>query len=559
MTPSRGTAPGLLAGWLILGICIAVAVLVWFGYTASREWRRSSDLLVYRRAEEMADLLVRALARDMRGVQDQVLRSLQREQITLAQPYEITDIVGTAFARYPYPECFFVWANPAPSVDGVFFTRADRTPDWLAREQTQNPFPVAIARNAEVSGRLVERVVAAAAQGRGFALFETMLGGEPYQVVARLMYSTSHMERLERVVGFVVNLNWVRDAYFRDLTSEIHHISRTYDGLNVVVQDEQGVVVAGTTMPNNGSPTTARLMQPLFFDPVLVAVDPPDDLPIRNWTVRVTAAGDPAHASAMRGADRTLIVTTTAAIAFGLGLLLTGRALRASAHLAELRADFVSSVTHELKTPLSTITAMGETLAGGRVPEGAAVREYAQIVAQEAKRLTRLVDNLLAYSRVTDVGEIYAFEPLAVVDIVDDIVRRFQPQFSHQGVEVQIDIPADLPPVAGDRTALELVFDNVVDNALRYSGGSHWIGIRAERSGEQVRIAVRDKGIGIPRDELHRVESRFVRGRRMGQSGSGLGLAIASRIVRDHGGTLRLESDVGRGTTVFLCVPVSEV
>jgi two-component system phosphate regulon sensor histidine kinase PhoR len=549
----------MIAGWLILGICTAVAVLAWFGYTASREWRHSSELLMHRRAEEMADLLVRALARDMRGVQDQVLQGLQREQISLLEPYEIMDLVATAFARYPYPECFFAWTDSATPADGVFFTRADRTPTWLPRQPSQSPFPVAMVRNAAASSKVVDRVTAAAAQGREFAVYETELGGERYQVVARLLYRSSRRQHLERVFGFVVNLNWARNAYFDDLTREVHHISGTYDGLSVVVQDEAGSVVAGNTIPASAGHTAARLMQPLFFDPALVAVDPPNDLPIRPWTVRVNADGEPAHASALRGADRTLFVTTTAAIAFGLGLLLAGRALRASANLAQLRADFVASVTHELKTPLSTISAMGETLARGRLPEGAAVREYAQIVAQEAKRLSRLVDNLLAYSRVTDVGEIYSFEPLAVVDIVDDIVRRFQPQFLHHGIEVQIDIPPDLPPVAGDRTALELVFDNVVDNALRYSGDSRWIGISAERSAEHVRIAVRDKGPGIPTDELNRVESRFVRGRRVGQAGSGLGLAIASRIVRDHGGTFRIESSLGRGTTVFLCVPLSEV
>jgi len=130
-------------------------VLVWFGYTTSLEWRHSSEQLLTRRTEEMADLLVRALARDMRGVHDQVLRTIQREQIALDHPEEITDIVSTAFARYPYPECFFVWSRTADTSAGTFFTRADRVPSWLPRTAADSPFPVAIAHNPDASRALI--------------------------------------------------------------------------------------------------------------------------------------------------------------------------------------------------------------------------------------------------------------------------------------------------------------------------------------------------------------------------------------------------------------------
>ena len=557
MTARRGPSARAFSGWLIAGICAAVAVLAWFGYTTSLEWRRSSDQLLTRRTEEMADLLVRALARDMRGVHDQVLRTVQRDQVALDHPEEITDIVSTAFARYPYPECFFVWSRASSPDDATFFTRADRAPAWLSLTAPGSPFPVAVARHPAASRTLVGRAAAAASHGREFAVFETTLDGMPYQVVARLMYGTARRVQLEQIVGFVVNLQWIRSAYIGELTSEVQHISGTYEGLEVAVQDEAGVLVAG--VPATAVPVTARSIRPLFFDPAIVAVDPPDDLPMRQWTVRVSAGADPAHASAVAGANRTLVVSTAAAIAIGFGLFLTGRAMRASAKLADLRADFVASVTHELKTPLSTISVVAETLARGVVPEGASVREYAQIVGQESKRLSRLVDNLLAYSRVTDVGEIYSIEPLAVADVLDDIVRRFQPQCVHQGADLQVDIPADLPPVAADRTALDLVLDNVIDNALRYSPERRHITIHARLRRALVEIAVTDCGRGIPSDELHRVEQRFVRGRQTGHAGSGLGLAIASRIVRDHGGEFALESVVGQGTTVYLRLPVSEV
>jgi signal transduction histidine kinase len=552
-TPSQN---GLAASWFIIGICAAVAVLAWFGYTAGREWRRNSELLVSRRAEEMADLVARALVRDMRGVQEKVLRDLPPQWITEGQPHDLVDLVATAFARYPYPECFFAWSGHEGLDRGVFLTRADRAPTWLPSQPPLNPFPVMLVEHAAVSRPLTAGAIAAGAVGRPFAVFATTLGGDPYQVVASLIYETSRHERVVGVFGFLVNLRWAEESYFREITTEVQQVFGTGDGLTVSVQDDRGTVLAGTDIPDGMVATAARHIRPLFFDPTLMALGQADRLPTREWTVRVSAADDPAYAFALRGAGRTLSVTTAAAIAFGFGLLMTARALRASADLAQLRADFVSSVTHELKTPLSIIRAVGDALARGRVSGAGGVREYAQIVDQESKRLTRLVDNLLAYSRVTDVGEVYSFEQLAIADVVDDIVRRFQPQFGHGKVDVHIDIPPELPPVIADRTALELVMDNLVDNAMRYSGAGAWIAITAHRVGTFARIVVRDKGMGIPAEQLGRVEARFVRGRRSGIPGSGLGLAIASRIIRDHGGRLEIQSQEGHGTSVHVDLPV---
>jgi signal transduction histidine kinase len=276
---------------------------------------------------------------------------------------------------------------------------------------------------------------------------------------------------------------------------------------------------------------------------------------MQPWRVEVDPGSDPAMAAAVRGADWTLGVTASAAVVLTMGLLLAGRALRASGELTRLRADFVSSVTHELKTPLATIRSAAETLARGRVTDQAGVSDYARLLDQEAQRLGRLVDNLLAYSRITDVSEVYTFEPLAVAELVDDLLRRFQVQFLYQRVDVAVDIPADIADARADRTALLLVFDNLIDNALRYSPDRRELRLDAWEDERHVHIAVRDRGVGIPEDEIDRVQLRFMRGRLALSNGSGLGLAIASRIIRDHGGELVITSVVGEGTTVRVSLP----
>lgn len=556
---SRPDTPRLarvVAFWLIAGVGCSVLALAWFGFRATREWRRSSLMLVQSRAEETADVLVRTLARDMRGVDETILSSVHWDELPLDTPHEIGDRVASAFARYPYPEAFFMWDGVDPGRNLVFFTRTDRQPRWLSILPSPGAFPVSIARDPPAVSHVTQRFAALAAQGRRFVAFETTIGGRSYQIVARLLYRDPRRTQLERVFGFTVDLEWVRAAYFPELTDEVSRLTGANASLRIAILDDRGRTVAGTPAASRSdSAVIARPLRPLFFDHELVLLNPATDLPMEPWRVEVDPGSDPAMAAAVRGADWTLGVTASAAVVLTMGLLLAGRALRASGELTRLRADFVSSVTHELKTPLATIRSAAETLARGRVTDQAGVSDYARLLDQEAQRLGRLVDNLLAYSRITDVSEVYTFEPLAVAELVDDLLRRFQVQFLYQRVDVSVDIPPDIADARADRTALLLVFDNLIDNALRYSPDRRELRLDAWEDERFVHLAVRDRGVGIPEDEIDRVQLRFVRGRLALSNGSGLGLAIASRIIRDHGGELTITSVVGEGTTVRVSLP----
>ena len=270
------------------------------------------------------------------------------------------------------------------------------------------------------------------------------------------------------------------------------------------------------------------------------------------------AGADPTLAEALEGSSQTLAIAGIATVILALGLLLTARATRANARLTELRSEFVQSVTHELKTPIASIRAAGDTMARGRVSGPQALKEYAQLVVQESKRLTRLVDNLLAYARITDVTEAYTFEPIDLRALVDEVLDGFKATLTAGDFAVKVDVGANLPPVRADRTACTLLLDNLVDNAVRYSKQEKWLAIHSRAVGGTVVTEVSDHGMGIPPGEVGLVTRRFFRGQGAGTGGSGLGLAIADRIARDHGGQLAIESEVGVGTTVTLTLPAAE-
>jgi two-component system phosphate regulon sensor histidine kinase PhoR len=543
---------GWLTGLLAVAVCLGIATLLGFGYRATREWQRSSALLLARETEESADMLVTAVTRDMRGAHSRVLANRDWGELSLESLTDTSDQVATAFARYPYPESFFSWAeNNAHGV--VFFNRSNRFPRWMPQPTEAHRYPVALVTNPPGAEMLRQKVEAFAAARFRYATFDMTLGDEPYQIVARLVYADSLQERLDSVIGFTVNLAWLRQSYFPDILRQVAPIATRGNNFNIAVVDDRGTRIWGT---DGGPRALVREFPLLFLDPSVSMVALGSNPAVRTWTIRTSPSSDSALMGAAQGADEALLAASAAALTLALGLILAIRAVRTGVALTAMRSDFVSSVTHELKTPLAGIRAMADTLAR-RPIGGETVRDYAELLMQEARRLTRLVDNLLAYSRVTDVTDIYSFEPVAASELVDDVLQNFRLPLSEREFKVDVDIPVDLPLVRADRTAIMLALDNLVDNAIRYSAQQHYIRISARRDGQNVVIEIRDRGVGISPAELSTVRRKFARGRLARADGSGLGLAIVSRIVADHKGTLVLESELGAGTTAKVYLPVA--
>jgi two-component system phosphate regulon sensor histidine kinase PhoR len=287
---------------------------------------------------------------------------------------------------------------------------------------------------------------------------------------------------------------------------------------------------------------------------MLIAASVPDGFRQRMWEVLATPIGSRAVA-ADQLAQWLVVFGTLATLSITLGAILAVRSARSGAELAALRADFVSAVTHELKTPIATIRAVAETIAAGRV--GTAVQgDYARLVIQEALRLTRFVDNLLAFSRITDVSAVYQFEQIPIGSLIQESLDGFRLHLSEAGFEVLVVVPEDLPQVQGDRSALGLVLANLLDNAIRHSCGKY-LSISAQTVGHNVIVEIEDHGRGIAPDEIDNVTRKFYRGRNAGPGGSGLGLAIARRIVLEHGGALTLRSVVDVGTTVSVILRIA--
>jgi len=543
------TAGSPLLPVLTVAVCGAVLALAVYGYRAVQEWRRSTTVLIERATADGADLLVTALARDMHGAQALVLANRDAGDYATQSLPDFSNEVSAAFSRFPYPESFFGWRSSDGDV--VFFNRANREPPWAMAMPGNRRYPVVLVTNPPLGAALFAEIRRDATERRGYSYFETMIGGIPYQIVARLQYTDRFRDELESVTGFTVNLAWVRERYFPEIVSQVARIAESGVNLEYAVVDEAEHVVAGGTHPG---PVATRRFPVRFFDPTTSELSSRDAGASATWGVRVGATDEPA---VLWAADWTLPLIWVTALALVLSFFLLARAVRARASLITMRSEFVSTVTHELKTPIATIRAIADALLRGWL-SGEGVREYAGLLVQESRRLTRLVDNLLAYARVTDVTELYSYERVSPAELIEDSIGSFRQQLTDGHFDVVADVPHDLPLVKGDRTALRLALDNLIDNAIRYSGDRRWIHVEARRSASNVVIEVSDRGQGIPANEIEAVQQRFVRGQGTRTNGSGLGLAIVKRVAAHHAGQFELHSELGVGTRASFGVPIFE-
>jgi two-component system phosphate regulon sensor histidine kinase PhoR len=235
--------------------------------------------------------------------------------------------------------------------------------------------------------------------------------------------------------------------------------------------------------------------------------------------------------------------------------------VRREARLGRLQTDFVNKVSHDLRTPLTSIRMFVETLQLGRAHDPARQQEALEIIAEEAERLSRLIDRLLDYARMEQGRRTYDLRPEPVRPMVDAAVAALAPLRLHTPVTLDVSVAADLPRVQADRAALVEALVDLLINAFKYTGDDKRIRVEAWRAGPTVRIAVADNGPGIGKQDLKRIFDRFYRGRDPLQriiEGSGLGLAMVKHIVAGHGGKIEVESELGKGTTFTVTLPAIE-
>lgn len=241
------------------------------------------------------------------------------------------------------------------------------------------------------------------------------------------------------------------------------------------------------------------------------------------------------------------------------GLYFTYRSVNKAMELAKLKSDIVSNVSHELRTPLSLIRLYAETLELGRIPDEQKQLDYYRIIRKESERLTALINNILDFSRIEAGKKEYEFRDTDLSALVRSTLDAYRYQIEQNGFAYQEHISDELPPVRIDREAIARSLLNLVNNAIKYSSQDRFLAVSLYRTNGSVKLDVQDHGIGIPRNEQHKIFDKFYRvcdPLCHENKGSGLGLSLVRHIVDAHGGEVSVESAPGKGSTFSIVLPL---
>jgi two-component system phosphate regulon sensor histidine kinase PhoR len=492
---------------------------------------------------QISELTAADVAQEMRQTLDgpvfETLTAVNHPDLQAGRLDLVAEQFERGLAEFPHVERFFAWhARTHATAPGevVFYGRG-------------RPF----VRDPDL-GRAIVGLAHRYAPTQQIYVAAEEVGPGRHLVFLRLFWVDARRRDYFAILGFVVDPAGLGERLFEP-PHRAHLdalVARRGGGdvpLQVRVKDDGGRVVLGTSA--TGTVAATQPFSMLFY--------PPDDIQSRlaagvtprPWTIEVVA---PEALSSGAGPALGYWPTLVSIGLMLVALAITVEAYRRSQELAAMQADFVSHVSHQLKTPLSALSAATETLQLDRVRSPEKRAQYLGIIATETARLSSLVQRVLEFSRVQQPRR-YEFQRVDLGTLARETVEAFSNGLSGPPVVFRVDADGPGPIVRADPAALEQVLVNLLDNAVKYSDRAD-VTIRVREAGGQAVVEVADRGVGIAPSDQARIFERFYRGSASSRrQGFGLGLPIVRELVRAHGGRVSVTSTPGSGSTFSVTLP----
>lgn len=526
-------------GLAIVATIGAAGLVLYFQYRAIATLESQTQVIIRQIIEQAADDIAAELRRTLAGPVLETMTAVSQPDLRAGR----FDLVALEYAKalvtYPHVDRFVAWSTETDRDtpgEVLFFGRDGR----FGRDPALGRAILQLARRHAPAQHI-------------FVTAEGVGPTERYQVLLRVFWTDAQRLDYFAVLGFVVDPQQAPARLFAGPRgARIAALLSRRDGdppLGLRVFDERGALVHGN---GDAGTTSARVAFPMLFYPAEeIQARMSGGAVTRPWRIEV---GAPAIAGAMAGVGQGYWPTLLSVALMLVALALTVQAHRRSAALAEMQTDFVAHVSHQLKTPLSLLSAATETLQMDRVRSPEKLSEYLDTIRAEAARLSQLVQRVLEFSRMQQ-DRRYELEHVdfgaLTRETVDAFAHGLAGQFTFQ---VETDGPG--PYVHVDPAAMEQALANLLDNAVKYSDAIKEVTVRV-RSDRHTAIAeITDRGVGVADADRERIFDRFYRASgALHRPGFGLGLPIVRELVQAHGGRVDMSSVPGVGSTFRISLP----
>jgi signal transduction histidine kinase len=544
-----------LAAGLAVAVAIPVAVLFYFQFRSLNAIEETSSVVLRQLSADSADSLTRNVGDELKAPYIGVmLRVFQGRAEPLDLPF-IDEVFAEGLERMAFVDEFYVWS----SVGDV------RPSELLVYDRSSPSRPSAerFRRDVALEKQLVPRLRELSAHRRAIVSMQETIEGRPHYMQAQLRFrDPATRERMSSFLALSVDSERLRAEYFPSLLrAQLAGIQQPtgFPPLVATLLDE-----AGRLILDSGPGATHRFIDerqfPLvFFDKELLQYAAPLETHRELWRLRVGYGNQSIEEIVAASTRPQKALLAMLALTLGCGVFFVSRAAAREVRVAELKSNFVSSVSHDLKTPLALIQLFAETLELGRLKSTERAAEYYRIINSEARKLTRLIDNILDFSKMEAGLRPYKVGRQDLGEMTQRVLAALQSQFTQNQFDVRFEQPAPVPAVLVDADAVTQAIENLLTNAMKYSGNSREILVRVAIDDRFACVSVTDRGIGIPRRHQRRIFRKFYRIETdavTGPQGCGLGLAIVDHTMRGHGGRVRVQSEPGRGSTFTLCFPI---
>jgi signal transduction histidine kinase len=528
---------------LAIGATIGAAGLVlYFQYRAIATLEAQTQVIVRQMSEQAASEIAGELHRTLAGPVLDTLTAVSQPDLRAGRFDLVALEYKKALETYPHIDRFLAWSTGTETTtpgEVLFFGRDGR----FQRDPALGRAVFELARKHSAAQHI-------------YVAGEEIGPDKRAQVLLRVFWNDAKRLDYFFVLGFVVDPQTMPARLFAGPRRErIDAVLARRAGdstLRLRVVDEHGGLIYGSA---DGSAISGRLRFPMLFYPAdEIQARMAGGAVTRPWEIDV---GAPVLGGMIAGISRSYWPTLVSVALMLVALGLTVQAHRRSAELAQMQTDFVAHVSHQLKTPLSLLSAATETLQMDRIRSPEKLREYLDTIRAEASRLSTLVQRVLEFSRVQQ-DRSYELEHVDFGALTRETVDAFAHGLAQQHFtfEVQIDGPG--PYVHVDPAAMEQVLANLLDNAVKYSDTIKEISVRVRTERHSAIVEIADRGVGVSAADRDRIFERFYRGSgTLHRPGFGLGLPIVRDLVQAHGGSVDMTSTPGIGSTFRISLPRS--